>query len=168
MFDDAFPTGSYYYTKGNFLEDLSDAAIDVFTEYAATKPSPMSGVMVQTIRGAAERVPPDAMAFAHRRLPYAPVIVSRWLEAADTERNVAWTRDFGAALQAFGGGAYVNDLSYDDTARVRTAYGANFERLVALKRKYDPENLFRLNPNINPAADLPSARHTGPRRRARP
>jgi hypothetical protein len=153
MFDDAFPIGSNYYTKGNFLEDLSDGAIDVFTEYAATKPSPLSGVMVQTVRGAAGRVPSEAMAFAHRRLPYAPVIVSQWLEAADAEKNVAWARDFGAALQAFaGGGAYVNDLSYDDTARVRTAYGTNFERLVALKRKYDPENLFRLNPNINPAA----------------
>jgi FAD/FMN-containing dehydrogenase len=152
MFDDAFPTGSYYYTKGDFLEDLSDAAIDVFTEYAATKPSPLSGVMVQTIRGAAGRVPSDAMAFAHRRLPYAPVIVSQWLEVADAEKNVAWARDFGGALQAFaGGGVYVNDLGYDDTARVRTAYGANYERLVVLKRKYDPENLFRLNPNIKPA-----------------
>ena len=152
MFDDAFPAGSSYYTKGNFLEDLSDAAIDVFAEYAATKPSPLSGVMVQTIRGAAGRVPSDATAFAHRRLPYAPVIVSQWRETADAEKNVAWTRDFGAALQALaGGGAYVNDLSYDDTARVRTAYGANFERLVTLKRTYDPANLFLLNPNISPA-----------------
>jgi FAD/FMN-containing dehydrogenase len=152
IFDEGFPTGSYYYTKGDFLADLTDAAIDVFAEYAATKPSPLSGVLVQTVRGAAARVPSDATAFAHRRLPYAPVIVAQWLEAADTEKNVAWARDFGRALQAFaGGGVYVNDLSHDDTDRVRTAYGANYERLVGLKKKYDPDNLFRLNPNITPA-----------------
>jgi len=151
MLDDGFPTGSYYYTKGDFLADLTDAAIDVFAQYGETKPSPLSGVLVQTVRGAAARVSPDAMAFAHRRLPYAPVIVSQWLEAVDAEKNVAWARDLGMALQAFGGGGvYVNDLSHDDTDRVRTAYGANYERLAALKKKYDPDNLFRLNPNIKP------------------
>ena len=153
MFDEGFPTGSYYYTKGNFLSDLTDAAIDVFAEYAVTKPSPLSGVLVQTVRGAAGRVPSDATAFAHRRLPYAPVIISQWLEAVDAEKNVVWARDFGKALQAFAaGGVYVNDLSHDDTDRVVTAYGANYERLAVLKKKYDPENLFRLNPNIKPAS----------------
>jgi FAD/FMN-containing dehydrogenase len=151
MFDEAFPAGSFYYTKGDFLADLTDAAIDVFAEYAATKPSPLSGVLVQTVRGAAARVPSDAMAFAHRRLPYAPVIVSQWLEPADAEKNVAWARNFDKALQPFAGGAYVNDLSHDDADRVRIAYGANYERLAALKKKYDPDNLFRLNPNIKPA-----------------
>ena len=151
LFDEGFPTGSYYYTKGDFLADLTDAAIDVFAEYAATKPSPLSGVLVQTVRGAAGRVASDAMAFAHRKLPYAPVIVSQWLETADAEKNVTWARDFGRALQAFaGGGVYVNDLGYDDADRVRTAYGANYERLAALKKQYDPDNLFRLNPNITP------------------
>jgi FAD/FMN-containing dehydrogenase len=77
------------------------------------------------------------------------VIVSQWLEAADAEKNVAWARGFGRALQAFaGGGVHVNDLSHDDADRVRTAYGTNYERLTALKTKYDPDNLFRLNPNI--------------------
>jgi FAD/FMN-containing dehydrogenase len=151
LFDEAFPTGAHYYTKGDFLADLTDAAIDVFAEHVATKPSPMSGVLVQTVRGAAARVPSDATAFAHRRLPYAPIIASAWLEAADTEKNVAWARDFGKALQAFAGGVYANDLSYDDADRVRTAYGGNYERLVTLKKTYDPDNLFRLNPNIRPA-----------------
>jgi hypothetical protein len=109
-------------------------------------------VLVQTVRGAAGRVASEATAFAHRGLPYAPVIVSQWLDAADAENNVAWARDFGRALQAFaGGGVYVNDLSHDDADRVRTAYGANYGRLTALKRQYDPDNLFRLNPNITPA-----------------
>jgi hypothetical protein len=151
MFDEAFPAGSFYYTKGGFLPDLTDDAIDVFAAYAASKPSPLSGVLLQTVRGAAARVPADATAFPHRNLPYAPVIVSQWLEAADTDKNVAWARDFGKALQKFAGGAYVNDLSHDDGDRVRSAYGANYERLAALKKKYDPDNSFQLNPNIRPA-----------------
>src|SRR5687767_2715784 len=153
LFDGAFPAGSYYYAKAGSLADLTDEAIDVFAEYVATKPSPLSGVLVQTVCGAASRVASDATAFPHRRLPYAPVIVSQWLDAATSEKNVGWARDFWKALHPLaGGGVYVNDLSYDDADRVRTAYGANYERLAALKKAYDPDNIFRLNPNITPAA----------------
>jgi len=151
IFDEGFPAGSYYYTKADFLADLTDEAIEVFAEYAATKPSPLSGVLVQTARGAATRVASDAMAFRHRTFPYAPLIVSQWLDAADSEENVGWARDFWRALQPFtGGGVYVNDLSHDDEDRIRVAYGANYDRLAALKKKYDPDNFFRLNPNIKP------------------
>jgi FAD/FMN-containing dehydrogenase len=109
------------------------------------------GILVQTACGAASRVPSDAMAFAHRQFPYAPVIVSQWLDAADSEKNIAWARESWTALHAYaGGGVYVNDLSLDDEDRVRTGYGANYERLAALKKKYDPDDLFRLNPNIKP------------------
>jgi FAD/FMN-containing dehydrogenase len=153
IFDGGFPAGSYYYTKADFLADLTDEAVEVFAEYAATKPSPLSGVLVQTVCGAASRVPSAAMAFPHRSFPYAPVIVSQWLDAADAEKNIAWARDFWKALDAYaGGGVYVNDLSHDDGDRVRIAYGANHDRLAALKKKYDPDNFFRLNPNIKPAA----------------
>ncbi len=149
--DAALPAGSYYYTKGGFLADLTDQAIEVFAEYAATKPSPLSAVLVQTVCGAASRVDSETTAFAHRRFPYAPVIVSQWLDAADSEENVGWARDCWRALQPFaGGGVYVNDLSHDDEDRVRIAYGANYERLARLKKKYDPDNFFRLNPNIKP------------------
>ncbi len=152
LFDGAFPAGSYYYAKAGSLADLTDEAIEVFAEYVATKPSPLSGVLVQTVCGAASRVASDATAFPHRRLPYAPVIVSQWLDAATSEKNIGWARDFWKALDPLaGGGVYVNDLSHDDADRVRTAYGANYERLAALKKAYDPDNLFRLNPNITPA-----------------
>lgn len=151
-FDDGFPAGSYYYTKAGSLPDLTDEAIDVFAEYVARKPSPLSGVLVQTVCGAASRVAPDATAFPHRRFPYAPVIVSQWLDAADSEKNIAWARNFWKALNAFAGGAYVNDLSDIDGERMRVAYGANYEGLAALKKKYDPDNFFRLNPNIKPTA----------------
>jgi hypothetical protein len=152
LFEGAFPAGSYYYAKAGSLADLTDEVIEVFAEYAATKPSPLSGVLVQTVCGAASRVDPAATAFPHRRLPYAPVIVSEWLDAATSDKNVGWARDFWKALDPLaGGGVYVNDLSHDDADRVRTAYGANYERLAALKKAYDPDNLFRLNPNITPA-----------------
>jgi FAD/FMN-containing dehydrogenase len=152
LVDGGFPAGSYYYTKADFLSDLTDEAIEVVAEYAATKPSPLSGVLIQTARGAASRVAPDAMAFAHRAFPYAPVIVSQWLDPAKSEENIGWARAFWTALHTFAGaGVYVNDLGHDDEDRVRLAYGANYDRLAALKRKYDPDNLFRLNPNIKPA-----------------
>ena len=150
--DAALPTGSYYYNKGGSMSDFSDQAIEVFAEYAAKKPSPLSAVLIQTVFGAASRVDSEATAFTHRKLPYAPVIVSQWLDAANSEANVGWARDFWKALQPFAGaGAYVNDLGQDDEDRIRIAYGANYERLAALKKKYDPDNFFRLNPNIKPA-----------------
>jgi FAD/FMN-containing dehydrogenase len=153
MLDDGLPAGSHYYATGQFLAELTDAAIDVFVEYAVTKPSPLSAVLVQTVRGAATRVPSDATAFAHRGLPYAPVIVSQWLEGPDADKNVAWTRGFGRTLRALGGeGVYVNDLGRDDADRVVAAYGPNYQRLALLKKKYDPGNLFHLNANIKPAA----------------
>jgi FAD/FMN-containing dehydrogenase len=152
IFDAGFPAGSYYYTKADFLADFTDEAIEVVAEYAATMPSPLSGVLVQTVCGAASRVPSDAMAFAHRRFPYSPLIVSQWLDAADSEKNIGWARNFWKALHSYAGRAvYVNDLSADDENAVRMAYAANYERLAALKKKYDPENFFRLNPNIKPA-----------------
>lgn len=152
MFDPAFPAGSYYYTKATFLADLVDSAIEVFAEHAATKPSTLSGVLIQTVCGAASRAAPDAMAFAHRAFPYAPVIVSQWTNPVEAERNIAWARSFSQALQPFAPeAAYVNDLGHDDEDRVRVAYGRNYERLAVLKKKYDPGNLFRLNPNIKPA-----------------
>jgi FAD/FMN-containing dehydrogenase len=151
--DAALPGGSYYYAKGGFLADLTDEVIDVFTEYVATKPSPLSAVLVQTVCGTASRVSSEATAFPHRRFPYAPVIVSQWLDAGKSEENVAWARNFWKALQPFAGaGVYVNDLGQDDEDRVRIAYGANYDRLAELKKKYDPDNFFRLNPNIKPAA----------------
>jgi FAD binding domain/Berberine and berberine like len=151
IMDDGFPAGSYYYTKAGSLPDLTDEAIEVLAEYAATKPSPQSGVLVQSVCGAASRVAPDATAFPHRRFPYAPVIVSQWLGAANSEKNIAWARDFWKALHSFaGGGVYVNDLSDIDGERMRVAYGANYDRLATLKKKYDPGNFFCLNPNVKP------------------
>jgi hypothetical protein len=88
IFDPGFPTGSYYYSKADSLADLGDEAIDNLIEYASTKPSSLSGIAIQTVFGAASRVAPDATAFRHRAFPYAPIIVSQWLDPA----NIEWTR----------------------------------------------------------------------------
>ena len=151
IFDAGFPTGSNYYAKAASLGDLTDEAIEILIEYAATMPSPLSGMVIQTVFGAASRVAPDATAFRPRAFPYAPIIVSQWLDPAQTAENVAWARDCWGALQPFAGGVYVNDLGENDEDRVPAAYGANYQRLAALKKKYDPDNFFRLNPNIKPA-----------------
>jgi hypothetical protein len=152
IFDAGFPTGSNYYAKAGSLADLGDEAIDILLEYAATKPSALSGVLIQTVFGAAGRVAPDATAFRPRAFPYAPIIVSQWLDPAHAPENVAWARDCWGALHPFAGGVYVNDLGENDEERVPAAYGANYQRLATLKKKHDPDNFFRLNPNIKPAA----------------
>jgi len=126
--------------------------IDILIEYASSKPSALSGIAIQTVFGVASRVAPDATAFRHRAFPYAPIIVSQWLDPAHTAENVAWARDCWGALHPFAGGVYVNDLGENDEERVPAAYGGNYQRLAALKKKYDPDNFFRLNPNIKPAA----------------
>ena len=126
--DAAFPAGSHYYNKGGSLPDLTDEAIEVFAEHAANKPSALSLVAIQTVSGAAGRVDAEATAFAHRSLPYAPVIASQWLDAVNSDKNIAWARNFWTALQPFAGaGAYVNDLAYDDEDRIRIGYGINYD-----------------------------------------
>ncbi|HEY0426084.1 MAG TPA: BBE domain-containing protein, partial [Rhodopila sp.] len=89
----------------------------------------------------------------HRRSQSELLILAQWPDPAETERNVRWVRAFFEAMQPFAaGGVYVNDLGEEGEARVRAAYGANYDRLVALKNKFDPTNLFRMNHNIAPAA----------------
>src|SRR5262249_23088284 len=117
--------------------------------------------------GAASRVAPDATAFRPRAFPYAPIIVSQWLDPAKTSENIAWARDCWGALQPFAGGVYVNDLGENDEERVPTAYGSNYQRLAALKKKDDPHHVFRLNPNIKPAARSRRHLHCGPAREYR-
>jgi FAD/FMN-containing dehydrogenase len=98
------------------------------------------------------RVAPEATAYAYREAPFVANINARWTDAADSARHIAWTRDLWAAFQASSaGGTYVNFMGDEGQDRVRSAYGPGaYERLVALKRRYDPTNLFRLNHNIDP------------------
>ena len=151
--DAGFPLGWQHYWKSSYLKDLSDEAIEVMIECVAEMPSPMSGVGLQQMHGAASRVDPAATAFTHRDEHYDFLILSQWADPSDSEENILWTRRFFEAMQPFfEKGVYVNNLGEEGEERVKEAYGEHYERLVALKDKYDPTNLFRLNQNIRPTA----------------
>jgi hypothetical protein len=152
-FDAFFPAGWRYYWKSLLLDELSDAAIDAIVEAAADRPSPQAIVNLLQLGGAISRVPPAATAFSGRGAGYMLSFDTTWVDAADTDRCVAWTRQTWSSMQRFGqGGLYLNfaGLGEEKEALVRAAYGANYDRLVALKTKYDPRNLFRMNQNISP------------------
>jgi FAD/FMN-containing dehydrogenase len=152
-----FPAGLHNYWKSSFLQSLSDGAIDTMIARFAVVPSPTSSMAIEHISGAVSRVGDNDTAFNHRKSPYNFLIVGIWPNAADNDAHIRWVRDTWDAMQPFSAGAvYVNYLgqSADEGAeRIKEAYGmAKYERLLELKKKYDPTNLFRLNQNINPLA----------------
>jgi FAD/FMN-containing dehydrogenase len=151
--DAGFPPGQRHYWKSSYLKDMSDEAIEVMVRFVSEMPSPTTGVGLQQMHGAASRVGPTATAFPHRDEHYDFLILSQWADTSDSEENIQWTRAFFEAMQSFfEKGVYVNNLGEEGEDRVKEAYGAHYERLVALKDKYDPTNLFRLNQNVKPAA----------------
>lgn len=151
--DGDFPLGQNHYWKSSFFTDLTDDAIDTLLHFATEMPSPGSGIGMQQLHGAAARVDPAATAFPHRRSQSELLILARWADPAETERSVGWARAFFAAMQPFTArGVYVNDLGDEGEDRVRAAFGANYDRLAAVKANYDPTNLFQSNQNIRPIA----------------
>ena len=158
LLDGAFPKGALNYWKSGFLTDLSDAAIDVIVDAFARVPSTMTGIFLDHLHGAATRVDPTATAFPHREEAFSVLILSQWTDRADTEANIAWTRETFETLRPhLTDGRYTNFMSADDTGFMRQGYGLNYDRLVKVKHAYDPDNLFRLNHNIQPT-DTPTGR----------
>jgi len=150
-FDAAFPAHHHNYWKASFVHTLGDGAIDRLIEYAATRPSPATFMIVEQFHGVAARVPDGATAFPHRREQYSVLGFSIWPDRVDSEKNIEWARRFWSSLQPFAADSvYVNYLGDEGEERVRAAYGKNYERLVNLKAKYDPSNFFRMNQNIRP------------------
>jgi FAD/FMN-containing dehydrogenase len=153
MADVLWPPGHHNYWKSSYLKDLSNDAIETIVGHFATVPSPQTVILVEHDGGGAiSRVGQDETAYAHRDLTYNFLISSEWAARADSERNIRWTREFWEAMQPFLAKAvYVNYTSDEGDDVIKAAYAANvYERLVALKNKYDPTNLFRLNQNIKP------------------
>ncbi len=152
MLDAGFPRGALNYWKSSFLAELSDPAVDTLVARFATCPSPMSGLVLEHFHGAATRVGVGETAFPHRRDGYNLLVVSEWLDPAESARNVAWAREtYDAMRPFFGAGRYANYMADDEGADAAgAAYGPNQDRLRALKAKYDPTNLFHLNQNILP------------------
>lgn len=154
MIDDVFPAGFHNYWKSSFLKGLNDQAIDTVLAYFDSIPSPMSAVILEhNGDGAMNRVSAEDTSFGHRDWSYNLLIVSMWDDPADTQKNIAWTREFWEAMKPYSSDrVYVNYLGDEGEDRVRAAYStATYERLVDLKNRYDPANLFRLNQNIKPS-----------------
>lgn len=151
-FDPLLTPGARNYWKSHNFLTLDEGVIDTIIDYASTLPSPQCEIFIATLGGQASRVDPQAMAYSSRDANYVLNVHARWETAADDARCITWARDFFARSQPFAsGGAYVNFLTEDETDRTAFAYGASYERLVAIKKQYDPENLFRINQNIRPA-----------------
>ena len=150
--DDALAPGRRYYSKGHLIGDASEDAVATIVDFYARVPSPGCFVLLQQLGNAANRVDPAATAFSHRHARYELVILAGWTDPADDEKCVRWVREAYDAAAPFGLGLYVNSICDDDQAVVESAYKVEaFQRLSALKAKYDPTNFFRLNPNIPPA-----------------
>jgi FAD/FMN-containing dehydrogenase len=150
--DAAAPKGLRRYWKSGYFNELSDELLDIYLKHIATRPSPLSPVLFFHTRGCASRTDTNFNAFVHRHDQWDSDIISQWIDAADDEKNISWTKNFWKEIEPLTNSVYVNHLDSDDgNDRVKKAYGANYEKLQAIKRKYDPNNFFKLNNNIPPA-----------------
>ena len=152
-FDPLLTPGARNYWKSHNFADLSDGAIDTTIRYIGSLPSPHCEVFFGQIGGATMRPPADSTAYPHRNAMYVCNVHGRWDTPAEDRPCVEWARGFfrDTAPHATGG-VYVNFLTEDESDRVKAAYGPNYQRLAEIKKKYDPQNLFRVNQNIGPAS----------------
>ncbi len=151
LLDEAYPEGSLNYWLSSFTTGLPDALIDTMLERFASVPSPMSAILLEHFHGAVTRVAPTDTAVPHRDEGWNLLLPSVWVDPADTEANIAWTKDTFATLsEHFSGGRWLNYLGDDQDSAIRAAYGPNYDRLVEVKRRFDPDNAFHLNHNIAP------------------
>jgi hypothetical protein len=155
--DEGFPFGRLHYWKSGWLGEVTDGVIETLMWFLPQMPSSASGVGLQQLHGVASRVAPSATAFPHRAEQYDFLILSQWPEATDSDRNLQWTRALFEAMRPhLEEAVYVNNLGNEGQGRVQAAYGENYPRLAAMKRTYDPDNLFRANQNIDPSTDTAS------------
>ncbi len=152
-FDALVPPGLQHYWKANFVKELTDDAIAAHLEHGPKVPVVNSTVHIYPIDGACHDIASDATAFGHRDARFATVIAGMWPDPADNEANIRWVRNYSDAITPHSEeGGYINFMAEDDQQRVSANYGANYGRLVEVKRSYDPDNRFHLNQNIDPSA----------------
>jgi FAD/FMN-containing dehydrogenase len=153
--DPLFARGRRYYWKAQFLKHITDTAIDVLIDSYSGAASASSLAVLQQVGGAISRIDGAATAFGNRDAAFDCFPVAVWDDPVEDERHIAWAQEFWARMQPFAtGGVYVNNLGEEGEDRVKAAYGANYVRLSKLKAAYDPDNLFRLNQNVQPARGL--------------
>jgi FAD/FMN-containing dehydrogenase len=153
-FDEEFPHGRHYYWKGAMLDRIDDGVIDGLVDHAVDTPIPWCMMAIEWYRGAMNRVPAEATAFANRAAHYQLVAVGGWDDPGEEAQGIAWARTVYQAVAPWSlDGAFLNFNSggdEDKLAFTRRGFGQNWDRLVAIKRRYDPTNLFRGNNNIPP------------------
>jgi FAD/FMN-containing dehydrogenase len=151
VLDANYPKGSLNYWLSSFTSGLPDGLIDTAVERFASVPSTMSAMLLEQFHGAVCRVGVTDTAVPHREEGWNLLLPSVWTDPADTEANIAWTRETHAAFAPhLSERRWLNYLGDDQDDAVRAAYGPNYDRLVEVKRQYDPENVFRHNHNIVP------------------
>ena len=150
-FDPLLTPGARNYWKSHNFTELADGALNSIIEFAGKLPSPQCEIFIGLIAGAPNRIATDAMAYGHRDARFVLNVHGRWNEAADDQKCIGWARDFfNVSAPYASAGAYVNFMTEEEGDRVGAAYGSNYERLVQVKRRYDPENVFHFNQNIKP------------------
>lgn len=150
-FDPLLTPGARNYWKSHNFTEIRDGALDAVLRYAGRLPTPQCEIFIGLIAGAANRIPAEATAYGQRGTKLVLNVHGRWDDAADDARCIAWARDFFKASAPYASaGAYVNFMTEDETDRIATAYGPSYARLVQIKRRYDPENIFHMNQNIKP------------------
>ena len=150
-FDGLYPPGLQHYWKANFVKELSDDAIAAHIEHGPKVPVVQSTVHIYSINGACHRVKPDETAFAYRDANFATVIAGMWPDPSQNAANTKWVRDYYDATAPLSEkGGYINFMSGDDQSRIQANYKGNYKRLVEVKKRYDPHNLFHVNQNIKP------------------
>jgi FAD/FMN-containing dehydrogenase len=150
-FDELNPPGLQQYWRADFFNEISDAAIEVHVGYGKQLPTGLSAMHLHPIDGAASRVPGDATAFAYRDGGWAGVIIGIDPDPANAGLISQWARDYGQALHpTSAGGGYVNFLMNEGPDRIEAAYRGNYGRLTQIKHRYDPDNTFHINQNIQP------------------
>lgn len=152
-FDPIFVPGLQQYWRGDNFKELSDEAIGRHAELGPTLPTMLSTMHLYPLNGAAQRVGKNHTAYSYREAMFAEVIVGADPDPANAEKITTWCKRYYEALHPYSaGGAYVNFMMEEGQERVRATYRDNYDRLASLKKKYDPENFFRVNQNIQPAA----------------
>ena len=152
-FDAGSPAGMHQYWKTNLMPELSDAALEIVEEAFVSMKSAYSFVFLEHLHGAVNRIPSSATAFPYRDAKFNFTTMSTWVDVADGPDHIEFARKHWKAMQPFScSGGYVNYLGNDsDDETIRDTFGKNYDRLAAVKAKYDPANFFRLNQNVKPA-----------------